>query len=91
MLETRVLCPWIDNVRSSQLLDAAETVEGGVAHNVEHQSTWHADEAENRVIDDFCGFHTQRFLRQMFLEQRMKRIERIFLILMLQAAANENE
>jgi hypothetical protein len=91
VLQASVLRPWIDDVGTAQLLNAAQTIEGRVAHNVEHQSTWHADEAENRVIDDFCGFHTQRFLRQMFLEQRMKRIERIFLILMLQAAANENE
>ena len=52
-MQTGVLCPWIDDVGTTQLLDAAETVESRVTHNVEQQTTRHADEAEHRVIDDF--------------------------------------
>ena len=55
MLKACMLRSWIDNIGTPQLFDAAEPIKSWVAHDVEHQSTWHADEAENRVIDDFCG------------------------------------
>ena len=57
VLQTGVLCPGIDDVGTAQLLDAAETVEGGMAHDVEQQTAWHADEPEHGVVDDFSGLH----------------------------------
>ena len=57
MLKTGMLRPRIDDVRPSQLLDAAETVEGWVTHDVKHQTTGYADEAKDRVVDDLSGLH----------------------------------
>ena len=59
MLKTGVLSPWIDDIGTSQLLDAAETVEGGMAHDVEQQTARHADEPEPGVVDDFRGLHDE--------------------------------
>ena len=59
VLEAGVLCPWIDNVGTAQLLDATESIESRVAHDVKHQSTGNADEAEHRVVDDFSCFHLE--------------------------------
>ena len=57
VLEACVLCPRIDDVCPSQLLDAAETVEGWVTNDVEHETSWHTDEAKHRVVDDLGGLH----------------------------------
>lgn len=57
VLKAGVLCSWIDNVGSPQLLDAAEAVEGRVAHNVEQQTSWHTDEPKHGVVDDFSVLH----------------------------------
>ena len=59
MLKTGVLSPWINDVGTSQLLDAAETVEGRMAHDVEQQTARYADEAEHGVVDDFSGLHDE--------------------------------
>ena len=56
-MKTGVLRPRIDDVSPSQLLDTAETVESRVVHNIEQQTTWNADKAKDRVVDDFSGLH----------------------------------
>ena len=57
VLEAGVLCPGIDDVGSAQLLDAAEAIEGWMAHDVEEDASWHADEAEDGVVDDLGALH----------------------------------
>lgn len=64
VLQTGVLCSGIDDVGTAQLLDAAETVEGRMTHDVEQQTAWHTDEPEHGVVDDFSGLHTTNDLRR---------------------------
>ena len=59
VLQTGVLCSGIDDVGTAQLLDAAETVEGRMAHDVEQQTARYTDEPEHGVVDDFSGLHDE--------------------------------
>ena len=57
MLEPGVLCPGINYRSHTELLDARETLEQAVLHDIEQQATRNAYEPEYRVVDYFEVVH----------------------------------
>ena len=91
VLEARVAGSRVDHRRQSELVDAAQTLEKRVLHDVEQQSARYLDEPEHRVIDYFevvhirCAFVYVSFFFCMCLTWCLQRYELSSLLLYKQA------